>query len=322
MECEEYYQLAPEYRRTRLAALNAARQYEVEEARLPSARLWGRYERLKRNDREFQPLLPHKVQSEAVGCKSDQGSGLEPVKTGGLGWRLPPISEPAPGTLDQLESWCFIVENLLYLVGWCKDMRNLETFHNRFWSRVRANRVPRPGYCGLTVQEYVDAYLTFQNQWKKASRSADHLDTAILASLPAENDELDGRLALAPRLAVQTIQPPEAETRKRSLASEDGQTHASFLDEPTMPAKAQKLNRGERQKRKIAALEAELQSTRPQTGKGKGKAGNRGGKAQGKKGAAGDRDGPKKAAKGAAWCKHFAETGQCPFGDKCWFRHT
>ena len=35
-----------------------------------------------------------------------------------------------------------------------------------------------------------------------------------------------------------------------------------------------------------------------------------------------DKDGPKKAVKGAAWCKYFAETGQCPFGDKCWFRRT
>ena len=60
VQAEEYYELGPDYRRRRVRALNDARQFEVEDARLPSARLWGRYERLKRVNKEFEPLLPHK----------------------------------------------------------------------------------------------------------------------------------------------------------------------------------------------------------------------------------------------------------------------
>ena len=217
------------------------------------------------------------------------------------------------------------MENLFYLVGWCKEMRVLETFHDRFWSRVRANRAPRPGYRGLTVQEYVDAYLTFQNQWKKASRTADHLDAAILACLPAENDELDGRIALAPRLAVQAAPPPEGEPRKRPLALEDAQDHQGGSRAPAdaagpPPPKARKSNRGDRQKRKVANLENALALAKAQAAQ-QGSAGPKAGPRSGGK-AAGKGKGKAKGGAASQWCKHMAEAGTCPFGERCWFRHT
>ena len=180
-EAEEYYTLKPAYKRDRLAALNEARQHEVEDARLPSARLWGRYEKLRRVDTEYVPLAPEKVQSEETGKKKPAASMLAPLKDGVLGWRLPAIYEAPPTSFDDLENWCYIVENLLFLTKWVSNVRVLETFHNRFWSRVRANRQPRSGYRNLTVQEYLDAYMTFQDQWKKASKQSANLDEAILA---------------------------------------------------------------------------------------------------------------------------------------------
>ena len=316
-ECEEYYQLMPDYRRDRLEKLNLGRQHEVEEGRLPSARLWGRYERLKRTDKEYQPLLPEKVQSEAVGRRKPMSSMMAPVKDGQLGWRLPPLCEPAPGTLEELETWCYIVENLLFLVGWCTSVAPLETFHNRFWSRVRANRVARPGYRGLTVQEYLDAYMTCQAQWKKASRNSDNLDEAVKASLPPDNDELDVRLALAPRLAGQAPNAHEPGTGKRLLAVEDGKAFHMQGDGEPQP-KFRRLTRGERQKRKLAALTQELEEER--AGQSRAKGFQKGGKAAGKGKAKGtEKEGTRKGK--GEWCKHMTETGACPFGDKCWFRH-
>ena len=66
-QVEEYYELNPECRRKRLQALHEARQFEVEEARLASRRLFGKYEKIKRVNKEFEPLLPDKVQSEEIG---------------------------------------------------------------------------------------------------------------------------------------------------------------------------------------------------------------------------------------------------------------
>ena len=63
---EDYYELDPAYRKRRIEALFAARRHEVEDARLPSARLWGRYERIRRVQKESIPLLADKVQSEEV----------------------------------------------------------------------------------------------------------------------------------------------------------------------------------------------------------------------------------------------------------------
>ena len=101
-QCEEYCELVPEYRRKQLDKLNKARQYEVEDARLPSARLWGRYERLKRRDSEFHPLFPEKVQSEEVGKRKPAVSLLAPVQNGGVGDLDVRGREPAvPGGLVQ-----------------------------------------------------------------------------------------------------------------------------------------------------------------------------------------------------------------------------
>ena len=277
-QAEEYYELSPDYKKKRLEALNTARKFEVEDARLPSARLWGRYERLKRVNKEYEPLQPEKVQSEEQGKKRPLPSMLAPVQHGALGWRLPPIQEMPPANLEELETWTYIVENTLFLVGWVKDIAALETFHNRFWARVRKNRRPRPGYRGLTVEEYHDAYMVFQNQWRRAAKTHETLDAAILSSLPAEDDELDGRLALAPRLAA----TPSAYSQ--APASSNGQGHtaqqaaARGVPPPVEegPAKKQRNARNQRGQRRIAELQQELADARNFASKGAGKGGKPG----------------------------------------------
>ena len=283
--------------------------------------MWGRYERLKRSHKEYYPLAPDKVQSEAVGRTKPMASMLAPVKDGALGWRLPAIQEPQPDSLEALETMCYIIKNLMFLVGWVKSVASLETFHNRFWSRVRANKRAKPGYRALNVQEYVDAYMKFQGRWKKASQNAVHLDDALLASLPAENDELDGRLGLAPRLAVQPLPGTDNRGNKRPLALEDDNKGSRAPGDAAAPPapKARKTTRNDRQKRKVANLENALalaNAKATQNGGGPKTAPRTSGKGAGK--------GAGKGKRGVAsqWCKHMAETGACPFGDRCWFRHT
>ena len=103
VQAEEYYELAPEYRNRRLRELNRARRLEVHDARLPSLRMCGRYERLKRVNHEFEPVQPNKLQTEAASKKRPAAAGMMPASGGVLAWRLPAIDEPPPTTIQQLE---------------------------------------------------------------------------------------------------------------------------------------------------------------------------------------------------------------------------
>ena len=186
VQAEEYYELQPEYRNRRLSELNEARRHEVDESRIPSMRVWGRYERLKRVNREFEPVQPNKLQSEAASKKRPAASGMMPASGGVLAWRLPAIDEPPPATIQQLESWAYGVENLLILTGWVTDLKSVETFHERFWSRVRHTNEPPPGYRGLSVAELQHAYTLFQKQWSKASRTNATLDSGAAKPTPSK----------------------------------------------------------------------------------------------------------------------------------------
>ena len=323
-EAEEYYTLKPAYKRDRLAALNEARQHEVEDARLPSARLWGRYEKLRRVDTEYVPLAPEKVQSEETGKKKPAASMLAPLKDGVLGWRLPAIYEAPPTSFDDLENWCYIVENLLFLTKWVSNVRVLETFHNRFWSRVRANRQPRSGYRNLTVQEYLDAYMTFQDQWKKASKQSANLDEAVLACLPAENDALDGRLALAPRLAAQ---PAFANLAMSMPATTAIRAYDATVVTGEPPSKRRRLSRAQRAQRQIDSLKQKLETqggamSNNAKAKGKGKKGKGKGQQAIELEAVNQNDDPeaKRRTNKGEWCRKFME-GKCTRGASCWFRH-
>ncbi len=143
-QCEEYYELQPEYRRRRLAELDAARRCEVDESRRPSQRMWGRWERFKRLHKEFEPVAPNKVQSEAAARQAPAAAMLMPAAHGALAWRFPPMEARPADSLLELEDHCFIIENLVYLVGWVKDIACLDTFHSRFWTRVRHTRKRGP----------------------------------------------------------------------------------------------------------------------------------------------------------------------------------
>ena len=310
-QCEEYYELLPDYRRRKLQELDIARRCEVDDTRRPSQRMWGRWERLKRVHREFEPVPPNKVQSEATARCRPAAASLVPAAGGALAWRLPAIDERPADSLLELEDACLVIENLMFLTGWIKDIGALETFHARFWTRVRHTRKPAPGYRAPTVAELTEAFMLFQRQWAKASRDAEQLDAAVLASLPAAADELDGRLALAPRL----LSPhPAAYSPGMQLAAQP----AAAPGEPA--SKRPRLSRAERKARAAAKsataprpppatpalADAPTAATAPaKFSKGKG----RGGKGDGGKGAA-----------KSEWCNNFVQ-GACRFGDKCRYRH-
>ena len=283
---EAYYDMSPQYRKKRLEALVAARRCEVDDSRLPSGRLWGRYERLKRNNKEFVPLPPTKIQSEFAASRKPAQAQLQPGAGGVLTWRMPAIEEPAANSMLAFEEAMFIVENLLYLTGWVSQLQPLETFHARFWARARKSWTPAPGYRPLNLSELQHAFELFQRQWARASRAKEggHIDDAVTASLPADTDELDGRLALAPRL--QTAQQDLA-LEPRGHRGNGGGTRQPHDERAEQPK-----------------------------GKGKGKA-DRGTKR--KAPAAGAA--PNKATKRDQPCKFMAKAGTCRFGDRCWYAH-
>ena len=331
---EDYYELIPDYREKRLKALFEARRHDVEDARLPSARLWGRYERLRRVQKEFVPLLADKVQSEEIGKKTGLASFLGPVQNGALAWRLPAIQEAPPDTLEDLETWAYIIENLIFLVGWVKDIKSLDVFHQRFWAKVRKNRAPRPGYRNLSVAEYYEAYLVCQNQWRRASKTGDTIDDAILASMPPENSDLDVTLAMAPRLVAQP-RAPTLGTNGGAQAAHAGMA-GSIMTAPPLaltdagqpPTKRRRLSKAQRLQNRLQQLAPAGPEHRGDKGKaaGKGKPAGAGKKGKGaRKGtahahpAAGQPEPTKGGGKGA-WCVRHIE-GNCQHGDRCWFRH-
>ena len=210
-----------------------------------------------------------------------------------------------------------IVENLLFLVGWARSIKALETFHNRFWSRVRQNRKAPYGYRSLTIGEYHGAYMVFQQQWRKASKANDHVDDAILASQPPGNDELDGRLALAPRLAGQpaTAQLQHGPAEKRKVAELHNGAGASSTKGPS---------RRQKDNQRIHQLNEELAQAHGQQIKGSAKGGGNGKSViKGGKGASWARESERRGKSGAsgAWCRHFI-SGDCKCGERCFFRHT
>ena len=288
---EEYYDLAPDYRKRRLEALTVARRCEVDGSRLPSDRLWGRYERLRRVNKEFVPLAPTKIQSQLAASRKPGQAQLLPGVGGVLGWRMPAIEEPAANSLVAFEDAMYTVENLLFLTGWVSELMPLETFHARFWARARKSWSPAPGYRALSLSELQHAYDLFQRQWARASRAGNGgtIDNDVKNSLPADTDELDGRLALAPRLQTAPQDHVFEQRGGRGAGSGNGQTPNTNVEQPK--------------------------------GKGKGKAGpqqeQRGTKRKTQNGSAP----ASKALKRNVPCKHFASTGYCKFGDKCRFAH-
>ncbi|CAK0798239.1 unnamed protein product, partial [Prorocentrum cordatum] len=210
---EEYYDLSPEYRKQRLQALNT----------------------------EFEAVAATVVQSDAAARARPAAAELKPGVGGVLAWRMPAISEAPAGGLVELEEAGYLIENLLFLCGWVKDIDYLVTFHERFWSRVRRSKQPMLGYRPTALTEVQRALCLFQCQWAKASRNADKLDATVFSSLPADADELDGRLALAPRQAGHSA-PGSANAAGARL---DGAGESL----PKRP----RLTRGERRERAAAA---------------------------------------------------------------------
>ncbi|CAK0885988.1 unnamed protein product [Prorocentrum cordatum] len=103
--------------RRRLKELNRLRNRGVDDALLPSLHLWGKCEQLRRANRGLEPLLPNRVQSEAVASKRRIGVALAIHR------------RTARNSLRQLEAWCYVAENLLLLPGWVQDVRRVEAFH-------------------------------------------------------------------------------------------------------------------------------------------------------------------------------------------------
>ncbi|CAK0896809.1 unnamed protein product [Prorocentrum cordatum] len=141
-------------------------------------RMWGRWGRLRRVNQKFEAVAAAKVQSDAAARARPAAADLKPDVGGVFAWRMAAISEALAGGLVVLEEACSLIENLLFLCGWVKDIDCLVTFHERFWSRVRRSRQPMPGYRPITLTEVQRALCLFQGQWAKASRNADELDGA------------------------------------------------------------------------------------------------------------------------------------------------
>ena len=156
-----------------------------------------------------------------------------------------------------------------------------------------------PGYRPMTLTEVQHALCLFQSQWAKASRNADKLDATVLSSLPADADELDGRLALAPRQAGHS--GPGSANATGALLDGTGES---------LP-KRPRFTRGERRER--AAATAGYPSAPAQLPKGKGK-----GKGKGKPTPPAEH--ARRAPKGDL-CWHFSNGKTCKYGDACWFRH-
>ena len=150
------------------------------------------------------------------------------------------------------------------------------------------------------------------------------MDDAILACLPADNDAVDGRLALAPRLAVQPASGDNSHTH--GIVNPD--VRAYDASGPwDQPSKRRRLSRGQRAQKQIQSLKSQTELHEDQNPKAKGKGKSKKAKAKGG-GKGGDKTGDqhdgnteqlRRIAKGQ-WCKNFAD-GNCKFGDKCWFRH-
>ena len=179
-----------------------------------------------------------------------------------------------------------------------------------------------PGYRPMTLSEAQHALGLVQCLWAKASRHSDKLDDVILNTLPPDTDELDARLALAPR---QTSQPaafpgPHAEHHlARTPATGDAGAPSPFAapDEPSgLAAERRRLSKAQRAANRLQTFE----TAPPDPRGGKGKAAGKG-KPPAKGKAAGKGDGEKQGSRGE-WCRSLQETGTCPFGKKCWFRHT
>jgi hypothetical protein len=250
---EEFYELSPAYRRKRLDMLKSVRLCEVDDTRLPSDRLWGRVERLRRVNKEFQPIAPDKIQSVAAARRAPARAALQPGVGGVLSWRLPAIQEAPAATMVAFEDNMFVVENTLFLTGWIQELRSVETFHARFWARIRRGQSPGPGFRPLSIAEMHDAYGLFQRQWARASRDSSTLDEAILTCLPPDSDELDGRLALAPRMVTGIARDkPGAESGRPRRRREDAaaKTEPAVKQEQGMSAaKATTENRAEKRRR-------------------------------------------------------------------------
>ena len=192
---------------------------------------------------------------------------------------------------------------------------------------MRANRNPKPGYRNLNVHEYQEAYLVCQHQWRRAARDCGphgSIDDVVENCLPSEHDQLDVRLALAPRLAAQPTPmqtPAPMQPWSAGIPQLQQPPTLALEDAAQPPTKRRRLNRRERALRQAASGAPPAAAA----GNGKGQHGTTSdikakgaGKAKGK---LTDAEMDRRAGKGQ-WCKHFQETGSCRFGDKCWFRHT
>ena len=160
-----------------------------------------------------------------------------------------------------------------------------------------------------------------QSQWRKASQNNDKIDATILACVPPDNGELDVTLALAPRLAAQPSAPALGFTGGSQAAyplfsgTRDTASVAALEDEDGSATKRRRLSKAQRLVKKMQALEPKPQESRGGKGKAAGK-----GKPSGKGKPTGKGENEKHGAPGQ-WCRYLQETGACPFGKKCWFRH-
>ena len=309
---EEYYELDPLYRRKRLDALEQERGYLPDPNRMPSRRMWGRLERLRRTQADLEPIPFDKVQSEAQALRSRPRQELAPAPEGVLAWRAPAIQEKKPANYAQFEDVLYTIENGLWLTGWCSSISALERFHQRFMQRIRHNHdvheVPAHAW-----SHYEQAYLAAMRHWAKESKGSALIDEAVAATTLDTDAGLDIRLALAlpPVARTAAASPDQAggdqsghkggrsgrrtrTTRQRSPVS--GTTQRQ-------PHKQQQPQHTQRQQKPQGKRAASGQPARERPAAARARANTAGGA---------DESEP---------CRYYVTNKRCRFGNSCKFSH-
>jgi hypothetical protein len=171
-DAEMVSQVLPDlkYMDTRLRALEAAAVGPVEDVHLPSRRMWGIMEGIKRFDNFFHRVLWQEVQNEKRGKATwkDANSELKP-KSSGNTWVLPKLNEAYPNEKWHLKNHTFVIMHCIYLVGFCTDYEALSKFLTYFWRRIEAAG-NTPGTRPFTVYEMRLAFETHMKYWEDLTK--------------------------------------------------------------------------------------------------------------------------------------------------------
>ena len=310
----------------------------VKDHHLPSKRLWGRFEKMKRDVGYFEVLEWGKMESKTRGKAAikKQREGLQMNANGG--WNLPDLDLGLPRKMDYLWDTITVIRNTLWLSQISLDWSILKKFHDHFEQNMknslRETRHTRPHDVSEVYTTYEYAMRIWEDETKKIYMKIQSPDgpqsfDQVLSCCTEEEDYTMGGffLRMTPRVAS------AASTRERSW---------SWDTTPTRRVRSRGRGRGRGggrgEKGKGKGRGKSRSTSRPQyniwqgaastatqwhepawtprqdKGSGKGKANAKGKKGKGK---------PKGAGKeqGKGPCYFWQESGTCPRSN-CAFSHS